>query len=323
VGPRVLAGQLGDDLPTVSFDLHPMDVHNLCFVLRRHKEKRGPRSLRYMPEAGPAGRGGVRAVASRWCFPRSPYLGDKEHEIRVWGRRRLLHPRAADPAGQPLHRPPARPGLPSFYVADLGHMNFTLGLSGWTANDWASAGNFDLMAPRAEVDDFTKRRVFAGLKETWFDTPDRLATRLGVSRAAVLGALGAWSQAGRAMFDLAKGVYRVRELTREPLPMAQLRFANPREEAADRLRSGRMTSSARPTSDGGLELSGTVEDGRHRHEVSLTIDADQRMTRGQCDCNFFQQNKLFKGPCEHLLALRFHHARQAQRGQAPRAGAGR
>ena len=34
-------------LPTVSFDLHPMDVHNLCFVLRRHKEQLGPRGMRY------------------------------------------------------------------------------------------------------------------------------------------------------------------------------------------------------------------------------------------------------------------------------------
>ena len=39
--------------------------------------------------------------------------------------------------------------IPYAYIADLGHMNFTLGLSGWTANDWSQAGNFDLMAPRA------------------------------------------------------------------------------------------------------------------------------------------------------------------------------
>ena len=36
---------------------------------------------------------------------------------------------------------------------------------------------------------------------------------------AVLGALGAWTQAGRAMFDVVKNVYRARELSREPLPM--------------------------------------------------------------------------------------------------------
>jgi hypothetical protein len=65
VGARVLAGQLGDDLPTVSFDLHPMDVHNLCFVLRRFKEKRGPRSLRYILKPGQPVAGGVRAVEHR------------------------------------------------------------------------------------------------------------------------------------------------------------------------------------------------------------------------------------------------------------------
>jgi hypothetical protein len=28
-------------LPATRFDLHPMDIHNICFVLRRHKEKKG------------------------------------------------------------------------------------------------------------------------------------------------------------------------------------------------------------------------------------------------------------------------------------------
>ncbi|WP_026085836.1 MULTISPECIES: hypothetical protein [Fischerella] len=29
-------------LPATQFDLHPMDIYNICFVLRRHKEKKGP-----------------------------------------------------------------------------------------------------------------------------------------------------------------------------------------------------------------------------------------------------------------------------------------
>ena len=42
-------------LPARSFDLHPMDVHNLCLVLRRHKELAGPPPMRYClrPGAGP------------------------------------------------------------------------------------------------------------------------------------------------------------------------------------------------------------------------------------------------------------------------------
>jgi predicted nucleic acid-binding Zn finger protein len=42
---------------------------------------------------------------------------------------------------------------------------------------------------------------------------------------------------------------------------------------------------------------------------TLRLDADQRMVFGECTCNFFQQNKLFRGPCEHLLALRLQHSR--------------
>jgi hypothetical protein len=298
-------------LPARTFELHPMDVHNLCFVLRRHKEKRGPRSMRYCLTPGAP----VRVVFDPWGIEvvcrRSEYRGTAKEEIRVWGRRRMHILERLIPVANRFTVHLLGQGLPSFYVADLGDMTFTLGLSGWTANDWSTAGNFDLLAPRAEVDDFTKRRVFEGLKETWFDTPEGLASRLGLSRGAILGALGAWTQAGRAMFDLAKGVYRARELARDPLPMDKLRFSSAREEAATRLLSGNLVqSTARSSSDGGVELSGTVKDRGQTHRASLVIDADARVTRGECDCNFYQQNKLYKGPCEHMLALRMHDARR-------------
>jgi hypothetical protein len=298
-------------LPARTFDLHPMDVHNLCFVLRRHKEKKGPRSMRFCLTPGRP----VRVVFDPWGIEvvcrRSEYHGKNAEELRIWGRRRLHILERLIPISSKFTVHLLGQGLPSFYVADLGDMTFTLGLSGWTANDWSTAGNFDLLAPRAEVDDFTKQRVFDGLKERWLDTPDGLVTRLGVPRAAVLGALGAYTQAGRAMFDLAKGVYRVRELARDPLPMDKLRFSNPREESATRLLSrNSVQSSVRALPDGGVELSGSVKDGGHTYKTSLTIDADARITRAECECNYFQQNKLFKGPCEHILALRMHDAQR-------------
>jgi hypothetical protein len=298
-------------LPARTFDLHPMDVHNLCFVLRRHKEKRGPRSMRFILTPGAP----VRVVFDPWGIEvvcrRTEYHGRTAEEIRIWGRRRLHILERLIPVAKKFTVHLLGQGLPSFYVADLGDMTFTLGLSGWSANDWSTAGNFDLMAPRAEVDDFTKKRVFDGLKEKWLDTPDGLANRLGLSRTAILGALGAWTQAGRAMYDLAKGVYRVRELARDPLPMDKLRFSNPREEAATRLLTGNsVQSAARASSDGGVELTGSVKDRSHTYRASLVIDADARITRAECECNYFQQNKLFKGPCEHMLALRMHDARR-------------
>jgi hypothetical protein len=157
-------------------------------------------------------------------------------------------------------------GMPSFYLADLGDMTFTLGLSGWTTNDWSSTGNFDLQAPRAAVDDLTKRRVFAALGESWAEAPEALARRLDLEVSVVLGALAAYTQAGRAMWDLHKRVYRLRELSREPLPMERLRFTNEREEAATRLldeRAVRVTEAVDlgDAAGGGTLLKGEVDKG--------------------------------------------------------------
>ncbi len=126
-------------------------------------------------------------------------------------------------------------GLPSFYIADLGDMSFTLGLSGWTTNDWSRAGNFDLMAPRSHVDLLTQENVFNALKETWFGTTTELSRKLNLDTATISASLTSYTQAGRVIYDLNSGLYRVRELTQEPLDMKQLRFSSPLEEKADQL----------------------------------------------------------------------------------------
>jgi predicted nucleic acid-binding Zn finger protein len=293
-------------LPTTSFDLHPLDVHNICFVLRRRKEKESPRSMRYILQPNEP----IKIIFEPWNIEitcaRSIYHGTEAQDIRVWGRRRLLILERLIPIAKKFTVHLLGTGLPSFYIADLGDLNFTLGLSGWTANDWSKAGNFDLLAPRADVDNTTKQLVFNSLKTNWEEKPDALAKRLNLDKSVVLGALGAYTQAGRAIYDLNKGVYRVRELTRDPLPMDKLRFANEREEAATRfLVKKAVTFSQREAKqDGNFILAGTVKDKEKYLDVSMMIDSDQRMTNPKCTCNFFLMNKMFKGPCEHLLALR-------------------
>jgi hypothetical protein len=300
-------------LPAIRFDLHPTDIYNICFVLRRRKEKQGPRSMRYILKPNEP----IRIVFEPWgteiVCSRSIYEGNSDRTIRVWGRRRLLILERLIPVARKFTVHLLGNGMPSFYVADLEDMSFTLGLSGWTANDWAKASNFDLLAPRSNVDDRTKRKIFEALKQNWIESPDALAARLRLDRSEVLGALSAYTQAGRAIYDLNKQVYRVRELSNVPLPMDKLRFASDREAQASQFleqKAVRITSDNIDTSGTQL-LQGEV---RYKNQTFLpvvTLDRDLRIVHAECTCNWHQQNKLFKGPCEHILAMRMHSDRIA------------
>ncbi|HEY5951147.1 MAG TPA: hypothetical protein VIV40_36900, partial [Kofleriaceae bacterium] len=297
-------------LPANVVELHPMDVYNLCHVLRRNKELFGPRSLRFKLTPGAP----VEIVVEPWntvvkC-PRSRQTDGNACEIRVWGRRRLFILERLLPRAKRVRVFLLGTGLPTFWVVDLGELSFTLGLSGWTQNNWSEAGNFDLMAAREEVDNITQQRVFAELGKVWLATPEQLAATTGLAVPTVASALAGWVQAGRAIFDLDRGVYRKRELTREPLPIEKLRFANAREEAAAQmLHRAKIAVDKADTGDGGLALAGRIHDYTKLYGVEMTFDADRRLVHGSCSCDFFVRNKLHRGPCEHMLALRAAHRR--------------
>jgi hypothetical protein len=292
-------------LPTIQVDLHPMDIYSICLLLRRFKEKHGPRALRYVLEPGHP----VKILLEPWgkeiICARSIYTGNTRHEIRTWGRRRLLILERLIPVARKFTLHLLGTGLPAFYIADLGDMNFTLGLSGWTNNDWSHAGNFDLLAPRLTVDDITKQQVFGALQKEWLATPAHIGQKLGMDTAKVTGALSAYTQAGRVIYDLNRGVYRLRELSREPLPFEQLRFSNAQEElAAQLLNSQEIKVTANVLPGNCIGLSGAVKGTRKSFHPQLEIDGDEKIKTASCDCSYYKENKLYKGPCEHMLALR-------------------
>ena len=295
--------------PAHAVDLHPVDLHAILTRLAARKERHGPRSLRFLLEPDRPVSVVIEPWNERLTFRRSIYKGSTGAEIRLWGRRRLAILARALPLSKSVRLHLLGTGLPSFAVVDFGGLRFTLGLSGWTANDWSRAGQFDLLAPRTAVDPDTAARIFAVLRRRHVASAETLGAETGLDRATVEAALGGYVQAGRAMFDLDKRVYRLRELTREPLEPGALRFASEQEAKADRfLAAGLVTVDSVQHADGRRRLSGSVLDDGTTLRPTIAIDADDRMVEGTCGCGFYIRNRLMRGPCEHMLALRrFFH----------------
>ena len=296
-------------LPATVVELHPMDLHNLCATLRQHKERAGPRSLRFELQPGQP----ARLVFEPWNItlqaPRSRIVGDPLTEprtVRLWGRRRLLTLERLIALATRVRVHLLGSGLPSFWVVEMDDITVTLGLSGWTANDWSAAGRFDLLQPRQDVPAASLQAVAQALQRDWMASPTELATRTGLATADVSAALSLWVQAGRAVFDLPAGQYAWRELAREPLPLEALRFASPEEaQALALVHAGKVK--LHEVSENGAQqvVTGSVQEARKRVlETRLVLNADEQLQDARCGCNFYQQNKLRRGPCAHMLALR-------------------
>jgi hypothetical protein len=155
------------------------------------------------------------------------------------------------------------------------------------------------------VDDATAATVFEALKSRYSATVAGLAAVTGFESAIVAAALTAYTQAGRVMYDLDKKVFRLRELSREPLPVAALRFASQQEEFADRfIAANLVTVESIGERDGRRVITGQVLDNAKPYKPTIILDNDERLIDARCDCYFYGHNKLMRGPCEHMLALR-------------------
>ncbi len=291
-------------MPSFQFEIDPIDMANFLFFMKRNREKHGPRSIRWVLKAGEP----VKAIFEPWnqeiICRRSIYKGKTDGEVRMWGRRRLGLLERLIPVADKVRITLLGTGLPSFFEVDMMDMTFTLGLSGWTANDWSQSSNFDLMTPRFETDGLTQQKVFLALKENWLESADSLAKRLGLSKTVVESALTNFIQEGKVVYDLNRQVYRIRELTKDPLPIDKLRYKNETEaSAAEILTKNQLAYDFYTIKEKSIQHFGKITQPKAM-DVTVTVNDEERLVDGKCECRFFYQNKLLKGPCEHMMALR-------------------
>lgn len=300
------------------FRMAPVDLYNIVRFLRRHRAKSSPRALRYELEPGRR----VRAVLEPWEYaielsPISTYEGPKPMTIRTWGRDRLRMLARMIPACRSIDVYLAGFGLPSLYVLDLGPLRFTMGLSGWTDNDWAAGvAKFDLLTRRLAVAPDELTRAYEAIRSLRRGSDAEVAQAAGVGVERARSALSSLCQVGRAMFDLAGGVYRHRDLFLEPFSTQEAARlvkpaepSNPREAAARAIfEAGGIRVIARRPISSGYKLSGSARgDGGPRVRPLLHADHEGRIIEGSCTCTFYRKHQLTHGPCEHILALRLAH----------------
>jgi hypothetical protein len=301
-----------------SFDVTPLDLMNLLKALRRRKARTSPRALRFELIAGKR----IRAVLEPWETPielSTTWRGEKDVVVRTWGRDRYHVLARLLPVARGARIHLAGLGLPSIIDVDLGDLSFTLALSGWTDNDWASGAKFDLLTRRLDGTSSELLVVYAALQSARLATDVEVAQRTGLSIEKARSALSYLCQVGRAMFDLHASAYRHRDLFFDAFTAQQAEAAvsvvleqnNPRATIARAIfESDNVRIIARRPVSTGFKLSGSVLGPKgERVRPQLHVDGEGKIIEGSCTCAHHASHQLTQGPCEHLLALRLAHMR--------------
>jgi hypothetical protein len=290
-------------MPTTRVPLTREVVYSLLAFLKRNKARKSPRALRFELEPGQPVRLALEPWEKRFEAPGTRYDGPATQPIRIWGTRRLLVLARLLPLADSIHVCLLATGLPSFWLVRMGEMTFTLGLSGWTTNDWSAGSALDLLLPPRAPSPELIDRTAAVLKARRAADLAALRREVGESDEYLLAAaLRHLAQTGQVIYDLAAGLYRYRQIMSQPLGEAQLGPEDP-ELAGARELLARNKVKLIDRQDG-PNLTRVIIGEVEGKPVEILIDADDRIRRGKCLCGHFKKYGLRNGPCRHMIALR-------------------
>jgi hypothetical protein len=305
--------QSASTLPLRSFELAPVDLYNVLLTLRQRRARKPPRALRY--ELTPGER--PRLVLEPWeqvIEATGPvYQGSLPLVVRTWGRQRLSVLARLLPHAKRVRINLVGPGLPAYYVVDLGDAELTLALSGWTDAGWAGIATFDLL-DAGEVDEVLARKCLQ-LLEQGPRTLAELAEATGRGTTDLRPALLHHIQRGLVLHDIAQARFVYRPLLATPPDPEALRFRDAREGEAHRLLATKNAVRLTRVHDLGSEgtkIEGEVDDPQaHRsYKTSFTLDREGRTVDASCTSPQFRRSGLREGPTVPMIALRLLYARQ-------------
>ncbi|HRF43480.1 MAG TPA: hypothetical protein PLD30_04445 [Candidatus Competibacteraceae bacterium] len=190
----------------------------------------------------------------------------------------------------------------SLWVADTGTAQFTLGLSGAAAHGFSGDGDAlrQLSAVDADEADLAlARAAVASLNH--FSIAD-LAQHQDLALPYATEIVDRLAQQGVLGFDRDRDLYFYR----------QLPFMLGDRYQPDRLKGSQALLAKQAVDvehcewrNGELIANGWVRGESGYYPVTLRVDAQGYLQEGHCTCPWIDQHELRRGPCKHLLALRF------------------
>ena len=287
-------------LPARRVTLTREAVYSILAFLKRHKARKSPRALRFELVAGKP----PSLVLEPW-EERVPVYGEplrtSSEPIRIWGRQRLLALARVLPLAEKFDVYLLGTGLPSFWIADMGDMKLTLGLSGWTTNDWTRGSALDLLAPPAQPSKELISRVAQYMQNKRAATFADIDLSTGGQPAQTAAALNQLAHTGQLIHDLPNAVYRWRQIMPMALGEAELGPENPELTASKEILVRKKAKiDSRTAAAGGFLVTGVAEG----KPAELFLNADGLIKRGKCVCSHHFKFGIRNGPCRHLLALR-------------------
>jgi len=267
--------------------------------LDAQRERQGPRALVFELETDEPARVIVQPWGDQYVIGSEPYNGAQSRSIKVWGRRRLRVLRELLPLVSTLTVRLVDSGMPSFWTIELDGINLTIGLSGWSAQDWAGRARFSAFTPASTGDNASIQQTAQLLQQRHSLSVDDLAQILNKTPGEARGLLQRLCLAGSAMFDPENKLFRWRALfpalqlnTNEAIGLEERKGVELFRECSVQIQEDIITAEGR-------QLQAYIVS----YSTLIRRDIDGRIHYAECDCGHFRKHKLRHGPCRHIVAL--------------------
>lgn len=285
------------NLNGVSLTLSPVDMYDLCSFLRRHKENKSPRYMKWILKKDEP----IKIVFEPFgkeITLRSIYKGEKDREEKIWGRRRWLVMEQIIPLSKSFEIKLLGFGMPQFITADLGNMKMTIGFSSWTSNDWVKGTAFNIMS--GFIGDGNYEEVYSLLKEKRLMSINEICKNFKDKNKTISG-VGSLLKRGEGYFDAVKNVVRFRRLCNEPIPEELYKTTDMEYEVEKLMKDTLENFTIKFNEKDGFIFNNIYKDGT---KTEITIDDDGEIGKLKCSCREFNKGpRNISSPCSHILAL--------------------
>jgi len=290
-------------LASTDFNVSAEFMAEIVTRLKSERERSGPRSLKFRLVPGEQISVEIEPWGEVIVDNFEKYEGSEPTEVRIWGRRRLFALEEILIDAQKVKVRLLGSGMPSFWTIVIDKIELTVGLSGWSTNDWASKARFSNFVSSADIQPEELEHGLKLIEEEGSIQTGDFADLLGVTAGKAATILQKLSLHGKAMFDPERSIYRWRDLF-PTLDIYEERDSSREEIAAIEIVKAQTISVTKDEMVKSIRnLEASVDENSKSYSPSIQLDLDFRPKTAVCNCPFYKYNKLKQGPCRHMIAL--------------------